>query len=99
MHVFQVPNKTFITTMLYLHYLGIYVCASYPIPRLYIQNEHDYTFKMNMGWGRELIFSYNFLSLPLSSCVPTILWLEAHARRMGLCNQKQLPMHFQKLGV
>ena len=35
----------------------------------------DYTFKMNMGWGRELIFSYNFLSFLLSSCVPTILWL------------------------
>jgi len=55
----------------------------------------DYTFKMNMAWGRELIFSYNFLSPLLSSCVSTILWLQGHARRVGLCYQKQLPTHFQ----
>ena len=58
-----------------------------------------YTFKMNMAWERELIFSYNFLSPLLSSCVPTTLWLQGRARRVGLCNQKQLPMHFQKVGV
>jgi len=28
----------------------------------------DYTFKMNMGWGRELIFSYNFLSPLVFMC-------------------------------
>jgi hypothetical protein len=49
--------------------------------------------------GRGKWFSV-IISYVLSySCVPTILWLQGHARRVGLYNQKQLPTHFQKLGV
>jgi hypothetical protein len=88
MHVFIGPAKTSIRAM--LNFPGIYVCAFYPIPRLYVQTEHKSVVAVvlsifNWKSGKKMIFSYNFLSPLLSSCTLAILWLQGRASRAQLC--------------
>jgi hypothetical protein len=88
MHVFIGPAKTSIRAM--LNFPGIYLCAFYPIPRLYVQIEQKLAcccrfkyFQLEIR-KKKKIFSYNLLSPLLSSCTLTILWLQGHASRAEL---------------
>jgi hypothetical protein len=85
-HVFIGPAKTAIRAM--LNFPGIYICAFYPIPRLYVQSEQKLAccccfkyFQLEIR-KKKLIFSSNFQSPLLSSCTFNILWLQGRASRV-----------------
>jgi hypothetical protein len=47
----------------------------------------------------EFIVGYNFLSHVWASCVPTVLCLHDHTRRVELYTQKQMSGHVHRLGT
>jgi hypothetical protein len=51
----------------------------------------DHTFKMNMAWGRELIFSYNFLSPLIFMC--TYYYVAARSCQESGATQPEATTH------
>jgi hypothetical protein len=88
-HILISPTKTSVRAM--LNFPGIYVCAFYPIPWLYIQTEHKlaccWCFKyFQLEIRKKKWFSF-IISYLLYCLHVTILWLQG-ASRMQPC----LPM-------